>query len=278
MTPRPLCPSRRRPTVTATAVLPSLLFLLCLLPGAVHAQTVAEDWCREVRRDQHCEVRQLNAPMTGREFTIDVGANGSIEVVGYSGSDVRVTARLVARAQNERAARELAQDVEIRLAQGALRATGPRTSGRTGWSVSVRVQVPAGTAIDARTTNGAVTISATNAPVQARTTNGSIRLTDVAGRADARSTNGTIRAALASGTTSPEGVQLRTTNGSIHLVLPEHTSARVHFSTTNGSINTQLPIQVQGRISRRQLSGVLGSGGPEIRASTTNGSIHITSH
>jgi hypothetical protein len=250
--------------------------LISLLPLPASAQSAAE-WCSEARRNQFCEVRQLAAPLTGGEFSIDVGANGSIQVEGYSGSEVRVTARLLTRSRNESGARSLAQRVDIRLAQGSFTASGPRTSGQDNWSVSVRVQVPAGTAIDARTTNGSVTIRATNAAVQARTTNGGITVADVAGRLDARSTNGTIRASLAA-VDALDGVQLRTTNGAVHLAIPARTSAALHLATTNGSINTELPIQVQGRISRRQLTGTLGGGGPEIRATTTNGSIHLTSH
>lgn len=261
---------RRTPSTAAAAI-------VFLLPATAAAQT-AEDWCRDVERNRYCEVRQLNAPMRAGELVIDVGPNGSIQVEGYSGSDVRVTARVVGRARNERVAREITQKVEVRLAAGELRASGPRTSGREGWSVSVRVQVPTATAINARTTNGSITVNATNGAVRAHTTNGSIRLSDVAGRVDARSTNGTIRVALAGGAHSLEGVQLRTTNGSVHLALPDQASARLVLSTTNGSINTDLPITVQGRVSRRQLTGTLGDGGPEIRATTTNGAIRLTSH
>jgi hypothetical protein len=239
-------------------------------------QAVARDWCADVRGDQRCEIRELTMRTRGDQLLIDVGANGSIQVEGYQGDAVRVTARVLTRGRNDAAARELAQSVEIRTTDGELRATGPRTTGRNSWSVSVRVQVPMGSGIDARTTNGSVTVRGTHAAAQARTTNGSITLDDVAGRVDVRTTNGTIRAAISAAADTPDGVQLRTTNGAVHLALPERTSARLELSTTNGSITTDLPVTVQGSVSRRRLSGVLGSGGPEIRVSTTNGSIRIT--
>ncbi|HSJ08078.1 MAG TPA: DUF4097 family beta strand repeat-containing protein [Longimicrobiales bacterium] len=267
-TPEPRPSGLRVPLVAAG--------LLFVLPATTAAQATAEDWCADVGRNQYCEVRQLNAPMTGNSLNIDVGPNGSIRVEGYSGRDVRVTARVQARAGNANAARDLAGDVNVRLAAGELRATGPRTSGRTGWSVSVRVQVPEGMAIEARTTNGSITVASTGAPVNARTTNGTIRLSDLVGRVEARSTNGAIHAAFRQGNAPLEGVQLRTTNGAIRLQLPEQASAQLHLSTTNGSINTELPLQIQGRVSRRSLTGTLGSGGPEVRAATTNGSIRIT--
>jgi hypothetical protein len=267
----------RSPVAPARSVLPALLAFLLVLPAPGRAQTAAEEWCREAdsRRGQHCEVRVITMRPGAGELVVDVGANGSIEVNGYDGSDVRVTARIVARSRDDRRARELAERVEIDTRAGAIRANGPRTTGTDNWSVSVRVQVPVGTPVNARTTNGSVKVAATQAPVQVRTTNGSITLADVAGRVEARTTNGTVRAALAP-TGTQDGMQLRTTNGSIHLELPDHTSAQLALSTTNGRIETELPITVQGRVSNRQLTATLGNGGPEIRATTTNGRIRIT--
>jgi hypothetical protein len=269
--------SARSRAAPARSVLPALLAFLLVLPAPGRAQTAAEEWCREAdsRRGQHCEVRVITMRPVAGELVVDVGANGSIEVNGYAGSDVRVTARVIARSRDDRRARELAEGVEIDTRAGGIRASGPRTRGTDSWSVSVRVQVPVGTAINAQTTNGSVSVASTHAPVQVRTTNGSITLADVTGRVEARSTNGTVRASLSSAGTQ-EGMQLRTTNGSIHLELPGHTSARLALSTTNGRIETDLPVTVQGRVSNRQLTGTLGNGGAEIRATTTNGRIRIT--
>jgi DUF4097 and DUF4098 domain-containing protein YvlB len=267
----------RSPAAPALAVVPALLALLLAVPVSGHAQSAAEEWCRDAdgRRGQHCEVRVITMRPVAGDLVVDVGANGSIEVNGYDGSDIRVTARVIGRARDDRRAREVAESVEIDTRAGGIRANGPRTRGTDGWSVSVRVQVPVGTALDARTSNGSVRVADTHAPVQVRTTNGSITLADVAGRVEARTTNGAVRASLSPEGTQ-DGVQLRTTNGSIHLVLPEHTSARLALTTTNGRIETELPIMVQGRVSNRQLTATLGNGGAEIRAATTNGRIRIT--
>jgi hypothetical protein len=263
------------------APLAALFAVLLAAPSSAAAQDAGDDWCsgRDVGRNQYCEVRQLRYTATAGELLIDVGPNGGIQVTGYDGTEVRVTARLLARAGSESAARDLARRVEINAAGREIRATGPRSMlGQTGWSVSVRVQVPHGTPIHARTTNGSITVDGTHAAARVQTTNGGIRLTDVTERVDARSTNGTIRAAISPAASSIEGVLLRTTNGGIHLTLPDRISARLELSTTNGSMTTDMPITVQGRMTRRQLSAVLGAGGPEIRASTTNGAIRISSH
>jgi DUF4097 and DUF4098 domain-containing protein YvlB len=246
-------------------------------PQAASAQAT-EEWCsaRDVGRSQHCEIRQHRFTLRGSDLVIDVGPNGNIEVESYDGSEVRVTARVTARGRNEAAARDLAGRVQLRTAGGEVRATGPRTSGSESWGVSVRVSIPARVAVNARTTNGNIVVSGTAAPVELRSTNGNITVTDAASRLDIRTTNGSIRAALGTHSMPLEGVQVRSTNGSVQLTLPQQTSARLELSTTNGGITTDIPISVQGRVSRRQLSAVLGNGGPEIRISTTNGSIRIS--
>jgi DUF4097 and DUF4098 domain-containing protein YvlB len=267
------------PRVLSRALWPfGAMLLLLLAPSPASARQAVQDWCseRNIGRNQHCEVRQITMRAGTGELSIDVGANGSIRVEGYDGADVRVTAQVLSRAGNAQAARELAQAVEIHARDGAIRATGRRTTGQQSWSVNVRVQVPTGTAITARTTNGAINVRATQAGAMVRTTNGSIDLADVAGRIEARSTNGSIRATISPAGQITDGIQLSTTNGAVHLALPETAAASLDLSTTNGSITTDVPISVQGRVNRRQLSGVIGGGGPEIRVKTTNGGIRIT--
>jgi DUF4097 and DUF4098 domain-containing protein YvlB len=250
---------------------------LVLFPPQLYGQTVHEDWCRDAGRSQHCELRQQTFAMSGGELVIDVGGNGTVEVESHPGNEVRVTARVTARARNASAARELAGQVKLQAAPGQVRATGPRSAATSSWSVSVRVLVPAGVAINARTTNGSIRIQGTGAPVVLRTTNGNITAHDVGGRLEARTTNGSVRASLAAGETPLEGVLIRTTNGSVQLALPGGVGAALQLSTTNGSITTDMPVTVQGTVTRRQLSGFIGEGGPEIRLGTSNGSIRVSS-
>lgn len=242
------------------------------------AQATAEDWCnaRDIGRSQHCEVRQHRFTMTGGELLIDVGPNGNIEVDTHAGREVRVVARVTARARNASAAADLAGRVDVRAGGGEVRASGPRTTGTTGWTVNVRVSVPAGVAVNARTTNGNITVAGTGAAVQARTTNGNITVSDVASRLEVRTTNGSVRAGVARNAPNLQGVQIRTTNGSVQLALPDGASGQLELSTTNGGITTDIPITVQGQVSRRRVSATLGSGGPEVRVTTTNGAIRIS--
>jgi hypothetical protein len=257
------------------------LILAAVLLHAAALPVSAQDqhaWCRDARlqRNQVCEVRQLRFTPTSDNLVIDTGPNGNIEVEAYDGREVRVTARVLARAGSESASRDMARNVVVRTAGGAVRTEGPRRTGNHGWSVSVRVQVPAGTGIEATTTNGNISVTGAQAAVAARTTNGNITLSGVARRVDARSTNGRIRVSMGSDMRGFEGIEARTTNGAVHVELPAQLAADLDVSTTNGSITTELPVAVQGRVERRRLTGSIGAGGPPIRVRTTNGSVRIT--
>ena len=106
------------------------------------------------------------------------------------------------------------------------------------------------------------------------TTNGGIHLTEVAGNVRAETTNGGVSATLSGTTWDGEGLDLRTTNGSVTLEIPKGYNARLETGTTNGGFSIDFPITVQGSLGRR-ISTTLGSGGPVIRATTVNGGVRI---
>lgn len=260
------------------AAMPGLLarvlsVTLLFLPGSAFAQA-EPDWCQEVQRDRHCEVRELTLDTRDGRLAVDARPNGGIRVEGWNESDVRVQARLTTRARTDAAATELANEVEIRAEPGRLSSDGPRTGRGESWSVSYRIWVPMNTSLDLETTNGGVDVAGVAGAVDARTTNGGIDLRDLDGAVQARTTNGGVDASFSRDAPLQHDVDLQTTNGSVTLALPEGISARLEVSTTNGSIRTEFPITVQGRIDR-SLSATLGEGGPEIRARTTNGGIRI---
>jgi DUF4097 and DUF4098 domain-containing protein YvlB len=72
---------------------------------------------------------------------------------------------------------------------------------------------------------------------------------------------------------------VKTTNGGVNLLLPSTYSAHIETSTVNGNVASDFPLNVQlterGRLPK-QISVDLGSGGPTIRATTTNGGVHLT--
>ncbi len=69
-------------------------------------------------------------------------------------------------------------------------------------------------------------------------------------------------------------MDVSTTNGGVHLALPENYSARLETSTVNGGMHADYPLTVSGKIGK-QLSATLGSGGATLRIATVNGGVKI---
>jgi DUF4097 and DUF4098 domain-containing protein YvlB len=147
--------------------------------------------------------------------------------------------------------------------------------------------------LTAETSNGPVEAQDIDGPVMAHTSNGHIRLERVRGAVDATTSNSSIRAAVekADGSvklqssngpidlTMPPGVQVavraHTSNSGITLHLPGEVNARLTADTSNGSITSDFEMRLRGEISKRHIDGTLGSGGPLIDLSSSNGSIRI---
>ena len=71
-------------------------------------------------------------------------------------------------------------------------------------------------------------------------------------------------------------MRFQTSNGGVTLRLPSATNARLSASTSNSTVSTDFDLLVKGgEISKRRMSGLLGSGGPSIDISTSNGHIRV---
>ncbi|MDQ2843874.1 MAG: DUF4097 family beta strand repeat-containing protein [Acidobacteriota bacterium] len=206
---------------------------------------------------------------------IDPGQNGSIRVHAWDNADVLVKACVQTSAPTDSEARDLASKVRITNGAGHIEASGPSERGRRNWSVSYDIWMPANSGTKLTAFNGSITVDGLHGRIRFHTLNGSVRLLDVGGDVDGDTTNGSVTVSVASTGRYAGGLRLETTNGSVKLELPENYSAKVEASTVNGSIKTDFPVTVSGEIGKH-LSFTLDSGGPEIDAKTTNGSIHIT--
>jgi hypothetical protein len=241
-------------------------------------------WCDELRSGgaAHCEVRSFTAPLLGGSFAVEGVTNGSIRVEAWSGSDVRVTARIHAsNAGTPSRARELVDGVSLDSSGGGLRVSGPRSGflSRGNWNVDLRIQLPEAAAARLSTTNGAIRVEGIRGGVDARTTNGTVTLAEVGGTVNARATNGNVSVAFSSapGASRPDRIELRTTNGTVDLALPADASARVTARTTNGSVTSDFPLDFEGQ-RRNRASGTIGDGSVAVTLQTTNGSVRIRRH
>jgi DUF4097 and DUF4098 domain-containing protein YvlB len=149
--------------------------------------------------------------------------------------------------------------------------------------------------LDARTTNGSIDASDIVGPVSVRTSNGTIKLDAVRGDVDAETSNGRIEARLAGADSNrplrfqtsngsinvaveslkSSDVRASTTNGTITVKLPSGTGARVQARTTNSSVSSEFDVTQRGASNKHRLDGTIGSGGPLLDLSSTNGNIKI---
>ena len=163
------------------------------------------------------------------------------------------------------------------------------------------------------TSNGEIRVQALRGSLDAQTSNSSVELVDVDGDAKVHTSNGHIRTqglrgALEAGTSNssinarleqvPAGrpvrldtsnssvelslpanfandIRVNTSNSSITLHMPYQVNAHVMARTTNSSISSDFEVRMQGDFSKNHLEGVIGTGGPLIDLSTSNGSIRL---
>lgn len=257
------------------------LLALGLAGSPTGAQESDEDWiehCRENRYSrgvQHCEVREVRLRPPGRAITVDGRENGGVEVEGWDRDSVVVRARIQARARSEEEARDLASRIRIESSGGTISADGPATGHRQSWAVSYRISVPRQVDLTIDTHNGPIAVAGVRGRMQLRAVNGPLVLDSVGGDVRGRTDNGPLNIVLHGRSWEGTGLDAETTNGPVELSVPEGYSARLETGTVNGPMDLDIPVTLQGRINRRRITTTLGSGGPPVRAITTNGPVTI---
>jgi hypothetical protein len=235
-----------------------------------------EDWCRrsgDRDRGWFCEVREFTLAARDR-IAVDAAPNGGISVQGWDRGEIRVRARVSARADTDGEAQQMVSEVEV-LAEGReIHSSGPKRDSDNGWSVSYRISAPRRSNVALETTNGGISISELSGSIEFRTTNGGVSLRDLGGDVRGRTTNGGLDIELSGSAWQGEQLDVQTTNGGVELVVPEGYSAHLETGTVNGGLQFDFPITVQGRLDRN-VSVDLGSGGSLIRARTTNGGVVV---
>ena len=266
-------------TVGTTRALGFALALTLLAPaaGAITTAQQTDDWCREDNwgRDRAgvCDVRQFTVAATSGVLSVS-GTNGGVRVEGQARGDVLILAKVVATASTEARAREIANSIQLNPTLERIRAEGPRTQNREGWSVSYRIAVPRALNVSVETSNGGIVIQDLDSKVDFRTSNGGVKLIGLAGEVRGRTSNGGIDVDLDGQAWIGEGLEVETSNGGVRLSIPEHYSARLEATTHNGGMNIDYPGVAEPR--DRDLSVQLGSGGAPIRVRTSNGGIRVS--
>jgi hypothetical protein len=261
-----------------------ILFALAGAPSLASAQDVDDgDWleqCRNGRwngrRPTVCDVRvqRINARDLLR---VRPGQNGAVQIIASNRSDVEIHTRIQSSAESRSAAESIMRDVHIDLGE-TIRATGPRSDFDGGWSVSFVLYVPRRTNLDVQTDNGPIHIDEVVGRMDLRAQNGPISLMGVGGNVRAHTQNGPLQVHLTGARWNGDGLDAETQNGPLQLAIPENYNARLETGTINGPMESDFPISVtiRGRHNWKRMNTTLGSGGPTVRAVTTNGPLTLS--
>lgn len=267
-----------------TRAIPILLAVMLAAPLTGAAQRtqsgqVNDEWCASERgrsdRQSVCEVREFTVTAAGT-MTVNAEPNGGISVEGTARNDVLVRAKVVAQAETLDRARQIASAVTVSAVPDRVTADGPSSlERRESWSVSYRLSVPTISALSLRTTNGGISIKDVDGEIEFRTVNGGVKLSNLAGDVKGRTSNGGVDVDLEGTGWKGEGLSVETSNGGVHLRIPDQYSAHLETGTVNGGLNIDFPLTVQGRVDR-EINADLGAGGAPIRVRTNNGGVKVS--
>jgi RNA polymerase sigma factor (sigma-70 family) len=239
--------------------------------------------------------------------------NGAITVTTADKGGVTAKVVKTVQAATEEAAKEDLKNVEVQMTQEgdtvSITAKSEGMHPQTNRAAAVELQVPAGSKLDLRTSNGSVkttgptgdaSIHTTNGKIEVKggkgkvnlkTTNGSITADSASGAADLKTTNGTITINSAKATISAHTTNgsihftgsladgkhaFHTTNGSIALTLPSSSAFSVDAHTTHGKVKSEFKFKDGEGGKKTSLKGSVGDNpAATIQLHTTNGNIDI---
>lgn len=205
--------------------------------------------------------------------------NGSIDVrVDPSNTELTVKAEVKARGttQEEADSRLALMDVELsRLADGTVMIQPVISEGEwiSGDGCSLWIVVPAAVSVQAKTSNGPITLNGTGGSADVKTSNGSITISNHAGEVLADTSNGPVRVENAAG-----NIEVDTSNASITIV---GFRGVVDASTSNGPITCESTAENSGPVTLKSSNGgitlrIPSTFGGTISAKTSNGSSKVS--
>jgi hypothetical protein len=239
-----------------------------------------------------------------RRLLVD-NVSGFVHVTGYAGSSVQVSVVKRIQAVNDTAASEAKRDVKLDMNQQGnfvrLYVDGPfrnqngtnyRGDDYYGYRVifDMEVQVPFDTELVLKAINGPIEVKKTTGEFTVNGVNGGIDMQEVAGAGTVRTVNGPVKVTF---TKNPaKATEFKSVNGNLDVYFQPGLNADLSFHTLNGGIYTDFDVvtrpgpagsaeNVNGkflyRVDRRNMTGRTGSGGPELKFDTLNGSIRLRS-
>jgi DUF4097 and DUF4098 domain-containing protein YvlB len=261
-----------------------LVFTIVSVGGVVTAQKKSGEGslrCRDSmssdRLKVHCEIKEQTLP-AGGIINVDGRRNGGVAIKGWERNEVLVRSQIQTAAPTVGEADQLAGEIRVETAGLRIRAEGPEERDDYHWFVSYEIFVPQRSDLVLQASNGGISVVGVNGRIDFKTTNGGVNLARVGGAVRGNTTNGGVNVVLDGARWDGEVLDVKTTNGGVNLLVPENYSAHLETGTVNGNVSVNIPMNValteRGRMPK-DITVDLGSGGPTVRAMTTNGGVRI---
>jgi hypothetical protein len=234
----------------------------------------AFQWSGELAPGQRLYLHNLNG-----NVTVEAAAGRNLEVTASKSwrrgnpADVRFDASRVDGGRDVVVC-AIWNDPSATCTSTGVRGGSERRSNRNNdTEVTFRVKLPAGANVTVNNTNGDLTVSGVSGDISAFTTNGNVIAESSEGAVQATTSNGNIRVKAAK--LPANGATYNTHNGNITVELPDGVNLNLVARTMNGGVNSDFDVTATGSFSPRSLRGRIGSGGPVLTLTTSNGNISI---
>jgi DUF4097 and DUF4098 domain-containing protein YvlB len=257
-----------------------------------------------VEHEQEKIEKSFTMPAGAARRTLEIdNVWGSIEVVGTTSEQAKLTVNKSIRAESkakiEQARKEVTMDITQQADALKLYVNGPfrcdchdcaGSREFAGYIVKMDfvVAVPLDIDIKIKTVNeGHVSVRDINGSFVVRNVNGDIQIHNIAGSGTARTVNGPVKVSFRQN--PREASDFETVNGAVELQFARDLSADFRFKTFNGGIYSDFPVTalpVQGMKEEhhgakvifradRYTGARINAGGPQIKVENLNGDIRI---
>ena len=208
---------------------PALYFCLCLLLIVTGCDIHIGDWGRA----KYERTVQQQAPLGPGSTVVAKTSFGSVTITGADVTDCSVVAQIRVQAPTEEEAREIAEQVEIKLEQVGqtltVKAEKPPKKRRRSISISYNITVPKQTNVDCASSYGAIKLSDINGDVKGKTSSGSISAENIQGSAQLDTSYGPVTCRNITG----DNIKVKSSSGAINA---ENIRGSAELDTSYGSI------------------------------------------
>ncbi|GAI19749.1 unnamed protein product, partial [marine sediment metagenome] len=207
----------------------TLGFCLCLLLIVTGCDIQIDDWGKA----KYERTVQRQAPLAPGSTVVAKTSFGSVTITGADVTDCNVVAQIRVQAPTEQEAREIAEQVKIKLESVGqtltVKAEKPPKKRRRSISISYNITVPRQTNVECASSYGAIKLTNIDGNVKGKTSSGSITAENIQGSAQLNTSFGSITCRNISG----DNIKLKSSSGSIRA---ENIKGSAELDTSYGSI------------------------------------------